>query len=551
MNSSSARRIVAAVSLGLLFAARTAAAAGQEAASPVLKGIVLVDDPKLVVPDGITGVEGVRVEGRTKFDDPILNQALQPMFGKPLSTALVLRIRLEIIAAYRRHHRSVVDVITPPQKVTSGVVQIVVLEGKVGKIKVEGNKEFSAEYLSGLIRAKPGDTLDSALTEEDVDWINRNPFRHVDLVYAKGAELGSTDLVLRTSEGRPYRVYAGYDDSGTNATQNERLTFGAGWGDVFGGDGQLNYQYNTSPDFRSVRAHSATLVQPLPWRHVLTLLGSYADSRAILPSPLNMTGYNWQTSLSYEVPLPTLSGLKHSVVAGFDFKRSNNDLTFGGTSVFAAATDVDQFRLSYSADLRDGLGETSARLTGFVSPGGLSSGNNDAAFGASRAYAHVHYHYLKAELNRVTKLPAGMTFVNLVTAQTSDANLIASEQMGFGGFDTVRGVDTRVLNTDRGYLINTELRSPFVPLAANFRRLRMLNDQVQLLFFVDYGAGGSYRRLAGEAAESKLLTVGPGVRYKIAENVSFRFDYGWQLKNEAQPDRTAASRGHFGLMVSY
>jgi endo-1,4-beta-xylanase len=62
-----------------------------------------------------------------------------------------------------------------------------------------------------------------------------------------------------------------------------------------------------------------------------------------LPPPFDLGGYNWQTSARYEIPLRPLGGLKHSVTGGFDYKRSNNNLTFGGVSVFVTGTDIAQW----------------------------------------------------------------------------------------------------------------------------------------------------------------------------------------------------------------
>ncbi|MFI5345666.1 MAG: ShlB/FhaC/HecB family hemolysin secretion/activation protein [Elusimicrobiota bacterium] len=555
MNSSKTRRIIPtgrrnAPLLALAFVALLAAQpkAAEKERPVMLKGVVFVGDPQLVVPGGLSGVKGVRADGLPVFADPDFAKRVQPAFGQPISKRLIDRILLEVVRQSRAHRQPVVDAFAPPQNVTNGVLQIVVLEGKVGQIKVEGNKEFSSGVLSRVIRAEPGGTIDSGVLAEDIDWINRNPFRHVDLVYAKGSQLGSTDLVLRTSEHRPFRFYAGTDNSGTTTTQMERLTFGSGWGDVFGGDGQLNYQYDGSPDFRSLRAHSLTYIQPLPWRSIVSLLGSYSDSRANLPAPANLTGYSWQLSLNYEMPLPWLGAYQHSVSAGFDFKRSNNNLTFGGVSVFAAAADVDQFKVVYSGKLPDDLGETSTRLSGFFSPGGLSPNDNDAAYATSRAGAPAAYDYFKFELNRTTRLFDGWTLANLLTAQISDANLLPSEQMGFGGFDTIRGVDTRVLNADHGYLVTTEVRSPFVPVLGALNGFKGL-DQCQLYGFVDYGAGGNHTLLPGERVESKLLSVGPGLRYNILDNVSARFDFGWQLKNDAEG--SLGRRADLGVMISY
>jgi hemolysin activation/secretion protein len=438
--------------------------------------------------------------------------------------------------------------------VTRGVLRVVMLEGTVRQVRVEGSRWFKADSIAGMSSAQPGDVIDSDKLEQDLEWINRNPFRQVDLVYEKGSALGGTDLVLRAKDVFPVSVSAGYDDSGTPLTSNHRLSVGVTWGDVFRHDGLLSYQFFASPELRNFRAHSGVFAQPLPWRHTLTIMGSYADVEGRVPPPMTMTGYNWQTGFRYEAPLPDLRGYKHSLAAGFDFKRSNNDLAFGGTQVFGGPTDVDQWSASYSGGLRDAWGGTSLQATLYWSPGKMTASNDDAHFKAARAGATAAYTYARFQLNRTTRLPFDFSLVDALTFQLSDSNLLPSEQIGFGGYDTVRGYDTRVFNSDHGYLISTELRTPSASLLAvcGLRDLAFkLKDGAQLLGFVDYGAGGNRDRLPGERREVKLLGAGVGVRYAILPYLSFRADYGWQLLNEAEAARPYASRSHIGVIVKY
>lgn len=516
-----------------------------------LTAIVLVSDPESVLKSGLIDLHGIIIKGVPLIDTPEFRKMLTAQLGRPLTKSSLADITAKIVEYCRKQGRPFVDVSAPPQDVTSGIMQLLVVEGKVGTVRVMGNKWFGADQLAGKMTAKEGQPLDAKAIAADLDWLNRNPFRQVDLVYVKGSDFGQANLLLRETDRFPLRVYAGYDDSGNKLTEDERLSTGLNWGNVFWGDGQMDYQFITSPDFKSFRAHSLSFTQPLPWRHILTVFGSYNDIRAVLPPPLNLSGFNWQTSARYEVPLPGTMDYHHSLTAGFDYKVANNNLTFGGASVFNTATDVAQWSLGYSSRLKDPFGDTSLRLTGFYSPGGWGTTNNDAAFGAARSDARAHYHYGKLELNRTTGLPYGFLLVDLVTVQMADANLMASEQIGFGGFDTIRGYDTRVLNTDNGYIVSTEIRTPTIAALSRVQDWQILDDKFQFLGFVDYGAGSNHLRLSGERAESKLLSVGPGLRYTMSTNLSFRFDYGWQLLNQAEANRPYASRFHAGLVARY
>ncbi len=514
-----------------------------------LSGLIFVRDPKEIAASGVAKGSGLVIKNIPILDDEDFKSKMESYLGKPLTDAGRGKIVEDVVLFFRSQGRSVVDVSTPPQDITSGVLQLLVLEGNVGEIRVEGTHWFDAKRLAGQMRIKPGSTLDSSEILNELDWVNRNPFRQVDLVYAKGSELGKTDLVLRTSEIFPLRFYAGYEDSGTELTDDNRVLAGVNWGNVFGRDGQLNYQYIASPEAGAFAAHSASFTQPLPWRHILTVFGSYADTKADVPYPFTLGGFSWQAGARYEVPLPILHGLRHSFVAGLDFKRSNNNLSFGGVKVFDSAADVAQGSLGYNASLKDSWGMSSLHSTLFYSPGGLTSRNKKADFIAARSKATPNYMYGKIELNRTTGLPWDFMLINLFTIQMADSNLLASEQIGFGGYDTVRGYDSRVANFDHGISISNELRTPPMSLLS-LAGLKRVKDRLQFLVFADYAVGGNTHRLAGEKARTELLGVGPGLRYTINPYLSVRADYGWQMHN-VETARRAASRGHVGIVLSY
>jgi hemolysin activation/secretion protein len=182
----------------------------------------------------------------------------------------------------------------------------------------------------------------------------------------------------------------------------------------------------------------------------------------------------------------------------------------------------------------------------------MSGKNKTSDFRQVRAGARAQYNYGKLELSRTSRLPYEFLLVNLLTFQVSDSNLLGSEQIGFGGYDTVRGYDTRVLNTDEGTIISNELRTPSVSLFSltGHQKLKRIGDKLQLLGFMDYGVGSNRHLLAGEKSSTVLFSSGPGLRYTIAPYLAVRADYGWQLRL-AETRRRVASRWHVAVVASF
>jgi hemolysin activation/secretion protein len=299
-------------------------------------------------------------------------------------------------------------------------------------------------------------------------------------------------------------------------------------------------------------AHSGSYVIPLnTWRHTLTFYGSYAESQPELPGGyFTLKGRTWQASMRYKAPLAPRHGYTHAFTAGLDFKRSNNNLSFGGINVFDQFNDVAQAVLAYNNILEDRLGMTTGEITLAASPGGLDQENRTKAFRQSRAHARADYVYARLIVERMTKLAAGFALKIRGTGQMTTANLLGSEQLGLGGAESLRGYEEREGNGDNGIIVSTELHAPAVYLAQYLVK-NAGADRLDPLIFWDYGLASSYKRLPGEIERIEMSSAGVGFRYTFSTNLSVRASYGWQLKNSGVSDGRRDSRAHVSVLLAY
>lgn len=517
-----------------------------------LKALVFVPTPQAVEISGAKANGPIVFKKVTVPDETSFRSLVTPYVGQKLTRGRLNTLIDSIVIYYRQHDRPVIDVIVPEQDITGGVIQLVLLEGKVGKVTVTGTRWFSPNEIRDDISAQPGDEIRQSQMQDDLDWANNNPFHSSDMVYHPGQKLGETDIVLETRDRFPARFYAGYEDSGNAQTGFDRYLAGINWGDAFhlGLGQQLNYQYTTSGDGDSLRAHSGSYIIPLPWHHTLTFFGSYVDTKGSIPPLIGLTGRSYQISGRYDIPLPSFTKYyKHTFGFGFDYKYDKSSLEFGGVPAANTLYDVDQFVLTYSGAETDPCGQTTISDQLYISPGNWGGNNNDAAFGVAHTGATSDYVYNTLVLERLTKLPEDFTLILRGTLQTSNANLAPSEQLGFGGYDTVRGYDEREVNSDDGYIFTTELRTPSIGLG-ELCGWHGFNDQLQFLGFWDYGAASNHAPLPGEPNEVPLSSVGFGLRYTINTYVSVRYDYGFQLLRTGL-DKDQGSRSDLGIVVSY
>ena len=532
-------------------AGATPAAADDRVILPALRGIVFVTSTNEFHRDGVS-VEGVRVGGDPKLQTPAFHSLAAAYLGRPLSRSSLDRLTRDVVLYFRRHGRPVVDVLVPEQNISTGTVQILVIEGRLGAVRSEGNSWFSADLLKRYVRARPGEIIEGGPLLADLAWINQNPFRQVDLVFSRGTEPGETDVILRTRDRFPLRVYTGYEDSGNALTGFDRVLAGVNWGNAFGLDQQMNYQLSASPDFKKMVAQSGSYIVPIPsLRDTFTVFGSYAESRPDLSGgAFDLKGLAWQVSARYRLPLPVEGTETRDLTVGVDFKRSNNNLSFGGTQVFAQDNDVVQATAAASFSRPDKYGITAGELTVAASPGGVTTNDSSEAYLAARAYSKPDYAYARFDFERTTKLPAKFSWVARGSAQLASANLLGSEQLGLGGSDNLRGYEEREANGDNGFVLVDELHGPPLQVARAFGRV-LQDDRLDPLIFIDYGVVGSHKLLPGEPNYLELASSGIGIRYNFGNNFSLRADYGWQLKQSGVSDLRRTSRGYLSAVLSY
>ena len=502
------------------------------------------------MPVGSAGPTGIMVSGLAPLNDPAFTAQIAPFIGRPVTLADLQQISTLTTAWYRTHGRPFVAVTVPPQNISSGVVQVVVTEYRVGTLTVAGNHWFSTEMLqqeSGLV---PGQTLTLPQVQDDLDWLNDNPFRSVNTLFEPGAEPGTTDVVLQTEDRLPLHVYTGFDNQGVSSLGRGEWNLGAVWGNALGLDQTLAYQFTRSLSGR-YEANAASWTVPLPWRDKLLIFGSFAQERPDVGDVFGETGNSGQASIRYVHTLPRLAmttgiELTGTLQVGYDFKTTNNNLEFGGAQVFASQAEIDQFPLIYDATLTDPYGQTAFENQLVVSPGGVTGANTKSAFQAIVAGSAADYVYDRIGLTRTTVLPEGplkgFSWTARVIGQVANRNLLYSEQLGAGGMDSVRGYYTDAALGSQGVLVSQEVWGPTFSVAGLLHNQTSVSDQGQVGVFWDYGHVSQVQGIPEAVNAADLSSVGFDLHATLGRFFDVRFDLGWQLR--AVPGGT--KRGAFG-----
>ncbi len=512
---------------------------------PALKGVVFVPGPsgltKAGLPISAAGQNGIEARQIPLLQTPNFTVNIQPFIGRPMSLDALNKIAKLTLDWYRTHGHPFVDIAIPPQNINNGLVQVLVTEYKVGDVTVTGNHWFSKLSIKNSSGLKRGQTLSVGQLNVDLAWLNDNPFKTVNAVFSPGATAGTTNVDLRTKDEIPFRIYGGYDNEGVPSLGKNEWDIGFNWGNAFGLDQILSYQFTRSFSGRFT-GNSISDTIPLPWRDKILIFGSYEQQTPLINEYFSNLGRSGQASFRYVHTLPSFSWLSGDLEAGYDFKTTNSNLEFGGFQIFNNSAQINQFVLTYDGNERDSYGQTAVENDLIISPGGLTGANTTNAFESLVPYATSHYVYDRIGVTRTINLPYRFSSVSRAIVQFSNENLMDSEQLAGGGPDSVSGYDTDTILGSQGELLNQQILAPsFSP--NQLAGLPLKADNIaQLGVFWDYANLYQVHQIVYTPKRAELASVGLTLHDTIGLYSNVQFDMGWQLRNAPG----VVKRGAFG-----
>lgn len=466
---------------------------------------------------------------------PELRAILQKYLGQPLSYAVIGAIETEITRFYRENGRSLVLVTVPPQEVTSGVLQVNINTFVLETTTVEGAKSGAEGYVTGQIRVKPGQEVDTARLLEDVNWLNLNPFRHVSVVFEPGKAADSTRLTLQVQNGRPWSAYAGVSNSGTADTGRGRVFAGFNMSALPWQDHQLSYQFNGAPEgiaqgnlwdtghdkgyLSHALSYFVPITTPSGFRMKLTLGASHVSSFGV-GGPLDvLTTTNGLTG-EMAFPLPQRSGTWSMVPELYmgwvaDYYDRSQYLPGSATASFFEHSKLNHIELGLRSSLNGKLfgkpthGDFDLSLTS-----GHRDTDNDGGASAS------DYVYGKASIRQEIMLDTNHSLALRLGGQYSGDALHALEQFSLGGDTTVRGYPQAVAASQTAAAFSVEYRMAPISLPVG-KATGKLRPHV----FLDAGMADTVQLVDGGTTPAEhLAAIGFGGEFSVGENLIAKVD---------------------------
>lgn len=444
-----------------------------------------------------------------------------------LSFDQIADVAREVTALYREAGYVVSTAYLPAQTIgDDGIVEIAVLEGRLGRVHVEGNDRVRASTIAASARRLSGhilhrDGIDAALLAmRDIPGVGTSA------VLQPGAETGETDLlVTATEEARPYSVSVGASNHGTELTGRYRAQVGLAWRNALGlGDTiAAGYARGYSPE----QSDSASLSWNVPVTAVDGLSvnaaygrsemevsrGTFAALQLTGPTSIAQIGADWRF-----VHRPALQ-----MQANLRYVRERSRLqVFGGFSLSDQAFDVVD--LGYvmrhvdretrgvnllQAHLRHALDDRSGAGPDSVTPARSSD-----------------FTLVRLSLARMQYLTPSQRLFGRLYAQYTDDVLVPMEQIALGGPDSIRSLPVSDALGDRGYQATLEYQvdAPgFADRASPFGG-RPWRELLQFEVFADHGRVTASEGSLSPAEGRTYHGAGLGLLFRLphVHNLEFR-----------------------------
>ncbi|MFH1869829.1 MAG: ShlB/FhaC/HecB family hemolysin secretion/activation protein [Pseudomonadota bacterium] len=485
-------------------------------------------------------IKGFRIVGLTVVPEAEMAQALAPFIGPNKR----FQDLLDAAAAVRRELAGrgyfLADAIVPEQKISDGIVELRVLEGRLGKVRLQVDPavSISRSLLESYIESlEEGGLIQTADVERALFQIHDLRGIVASSNFAPGAAAGTADLTIKVSPGKKLDANLDFDANGSIYTGLHRVGGGVDGNGLLGYGELINLRASNAID-GNLRFARASILLPLgPWG---TKLGAaYSELKYRLGTPLfdalKVNGAAAVNSLIAIHPIIRSRNTNLLVIGQYD-KRKFYDIQLASGAETLKKTDVSS--LGLSGDFRDRLGGGGINVFNIAyTLGELKFGTAglEAADLAGRKTNGL-YGKTNISMSRLQAVSERLALFGSYSQQFTNKNLDPSEKFSLGGPNAVRAYPQGEGAGDEGYFASLELRYrlPFE---------ETLPGSVVLTGFYDFGRAILIKRptAADLAANAERLrrVAGPGI------GLNWEVPNDWYLRTTlAFRDTTKATADH-------
>jgi len=486
------------------------------------------------------------VEGNTILSQGELDGILVGFSGKDRDFGDIQRALEALQDAYAGRGYNAVRVSVPEQDIRAGQVRLRVVEARIRRVRVQGNRFFDEKNVrAGLPSLKEGSSPNTRAIGQDAQLVNENPAKQVSVALQAADDPGQVDASVRVTDENPSRISVFADNTGTPSTGNYRAGIGYQNANLFNGDDVINAQFITSPGHASdVKVFGAGYRIPIyGWSGAVDVLAGYSSvNSGVVQGLFNVSGKGDVFGLRYTQLLGRIDTYEHRLALGLDYRAFKNNVTFADTGQpLVPDITVRPVALTYSGRFSPVGSDLSFNLSYSRNiPGGDRAGQ--AAFDEQRPGASAKYSIWRAGIAYSQLLPSDFVVRVAANAQQTRDLLVPGEQFGMGGSDSVRGYYERETASDIGRRFSLEGYGPDFGLR--------IGSPWRARALVFYDAARGHDNIPERGPENGLGSYGFGFRVNQGKSFAFRLDAA-RVTKDAGSRLNGDYRAHAAVAYSF
>lgn len=489
-------------------------------------------------------LRGVRLDGARTLPEAELAPLWAGLIGSEVTLATLDQLAEAISARYRAAGFVLSQAIIPAQTIENGVVRILVVEGFIDRVSVEGGPESGRTAIARLFRPVAADRPLAITTLERAVLLSRDLLGGgVETVLGPSpATFGAADLVVRYMP-RPYEGFASVDNRASRLFGPWVARAGITTYDLLGAAERLDLGVASSLGGPELRFVEGGLVLPLRFTDGTWLDGARlefgGDATRGRPDLRKsglaaLTALQDETNLRLRLFVPAIRTRSENLFlrAGLTWRQSGARQRFEGVDL-GKTTDrllVAEARATWDvADRFLGVTLVDAALRQGLATGGTT-------IGAPASRAREDFTLLRLAVARVQELgPPEWSLYGEVVGQLAGTILPNSERFALGGDRLGRGFAPGNTTGDHGFGARLELRR-LVALGP----MGGLEPLMSAYLFGDWGVAIDRDRLRDGRRWESLASVGIGARIDLTTWLTLTPELAQQVGG--RPADTASGR---------
>lgn len=476
------------------------------------------ESPEVTPPSGDRFfIKKVEVLGNTVLQNEIA-ALTQPYENREVTFEDLLELRSAIIQLYIKKGCISSGAFLPNnQDLSTGIVQIQVVEGKIEQIEIGGLRRLREGYVRSRLELATSTPLNQRRLEEALQLLQLDPL--IDQVNAEltaGSTPGSNILRVSLKEAPAFHTVFAIENNQSPSIGSVQGSVELSHDNVSGFGDRLAAQYGRT---EGLNLYDINYTIPVNARNgTLSFRYNNYDSRVIEEDFRNV-GIRSETqtySLGIRQPITRTPTREFALGLSLDLRRSqtyiNDDRPF---SFFTEGPENGESKVTVIRFSQDWVNRGARRVLAARSQFSLGIDAFDATINDSGTDGQF-FSWL-GQFQWVQQLSPRNLLVARIYAQLTPDPLLSLERFSIGGVDTVRGYRQNQLIADNGILGSVEVR---VPLTSDPRVL-------QLAPFFEIGTVWNNREIDPDPVT--IASLGLGLGWLVTPDLSLRLDYGIPL----------------------